>query len=76
MIACHEAVARLWEYLDTALSEADRARVEEHLAQCRRCCAEMEFAQELRRVLAEVTEVDVPADVLRRLHHTLEELDR
>jgi anti-sigma factor RsiW len=76
MMRCHEAVALLWEYLDTALSEVDRAAVEEHLGRCRRCCAEMEFAQELRRVLAEVSDVDVPADVLRRLHQTLEGLDR
>ena len=52
MINCHEAEGQLWAYLDQSLSEVDRTRVEEHLARCRRCCAEMEFAHELRRVLA------------------------
>jgi anti-sigma factor (TIGR02949 family) len=76
MITCHEAVGRLWEYLDRTVDAVDRARVEEHLARCRRCCAEMEFAQELRRVLVDVADVDVPRDVLARLNRTLEDLDR
>ena len=76
MITCHDAVSRLWEYLDHTVDEVDRARVEAHLARCRRCCAEMEFAHELRRVLAEGAVVDVPDDVLTRLNRTLEELDR
>jgi anti-sigma factor (TIGR02949 family) len=76
MISCHEAVGKLWDYLDHSVDEADRAQVEEHLARCRRCCAEMEFATELRRVLAASAHVDVPRDVLERLNRTLEELDR
>ena len=74
MISCHEAVSRLWEYLDNTVDEIDRAKVEEHLSRCRRCCAELEFAQELRRALANGAAVDVPPDVLTRLHQTLEEL--
>lgn len=76
MITCHDAVKQLWEYLDHTVDEVDRARVEEHLSRCRRCCAEMEFAHELRRVLVEGAAVDVPRDVLARLNRTLEELDR
>ena len=76
MISCHEAVGRLWEYPDNAVDEVDRARVEEHLARCRRCCAEMEFAQELRCVLADSVDVEVPHDVLERLRRTVEEMDR
>ena len=75
MINCHEAVGRLWAYLDQSLSEVDRTRVEEHLARCRRCCAEMEFAHELRRVLAHGADLDIPRDVLERLNRTVEELD-
>lgn len=75
MISCHEAVGRLWEYLDRTLDEVDRRRVEAHLNRCRRCCAEMEFAHELRRVLAQGADVDVPSDVLERLHRTLKELN-
>jgi anti-sigma factor (TIGR02949 family) len=76
VITCHDAVSQLWEYLDHTVNEVDRARVEEHLSRCRRCCAEMEFAHELRRVLAEGAAVDLPGDVLARLNRTLEEMDR
>jgi hypothetical protein len=36
----------------------------------------MEFAHELRSLLAGSARDDIPADVLQRLNHTLEELDR
>lgn len=52
MITCAEAVRQLWAYLDRELSGEDRAQVEEHLAFCRTCCGEVEFAQELQRFLA------------------------
>ena len=74
MISCSEAVRQLWEYLDGALDATDRALVEEHLGLCRRCCGELEFAEELRRFLASSAHEDLPDDVLRRLNQTLEEL--
>jgi len=74
MISCSEATRRLWEYLDATVDAAAREAIEEHLARCRRCCGELEFARELRRFLAGAARDDVPDDVLRRLHHTLEEL--
>jgi predicted anti-sigma-YlaC factor YlaD len=75
MISCSEAVKQLWGYLDGTLDEADRALVEEHLSRCRRCCGELEFAGELRRVLANSAYVDLPADVLGRLNQTWQEVD-
>jgi len=75
MISCAEAVRRLCEYLDGALDTADHVLVEEHLSRCRRCCGELEFAEELRRFLARSAHDDLPDDVLRRLNQTLEELD-
>jgi anti-sigma factor (TIGR02949 family) len=75
MISCAEAVKQLWEYLDGIVEETDRALLEEHMSRCRRCCGELEFARELRRVLAKSAEMDLPADVLRRLNQTLQELD-
>jgi anti-sigma factor (TIGR02949 family) len=75
MISCAEAVKQLWVYLDGIVEETDRALLEEHMSRCRRCCGELEFARELRRVLAKSADMDLPADVLRRLNQTLEELD-
>ena len=74
MISCAEAVKQLWEYLDGTVEETDRALLEEHMSRCRRCCGELEFARELRRVLAKSADMDLRADALRRLNLTLEEL--
>ncbi|WP_409472292.1 anti-sigma factor family protein [Streptomyces sp. HC307] len=76
MITCSEAVRELWEYLDATVDQTDREAVEEHLSRCRRCCGELEFAVELRRLLLGTGREDIPADVLRRLNETLEELGR
>ena len=74
MITCAEAVKQLWDYLDGMVEESQRELVEEHLSFCRRCCGELEFAEELRRFLATHAEDDVPADVHARLAATLDEL--
>lgn len=73
MISCGEAVNRLWAYLDASLGAAEQHRVEEHLGLCRRCCGEMEFAVELRRLLSDAGQWEIPDDVRRRLDRTLEE---
>jgi anti-sigma factor (TIGR02949 family) len=75
--SCAEAVKLLWEYLDDLLDEHDQEMVTEHLETCRRCCGEVEFLYELRRVLAaagRAEDAPLPADVLRRFDETLEGL--
>jgi mycothiol system anti-sigma-R factor len=74
MIGCSDAVRRLWEYLDGTVDAADRDLIEAHLARCRRCCGELEFARELRALLVRSVSDDIPPDVLQRLTRTLEEL--
>jgi len=76
MISCAEAVRQLWEYLDGTVDESERDAIEEHLSFCRRCCGELEFAEELRRFLATHTEEELPADVRARLLGTLDGLER
>ena len=74
MITCSDATRQLWEYLDATANQATRDAIEEHLARCRACCGELEFARELRRFLASSARDEVPDSVLRRLNETLEEL--
>jgi mycothiol system anti-sigma-R factor len=76
MISCSEAVRQLWEYLDGTVEGEQREAIEEHLAFCRRCCGEVEFAEELRGFLARSGADEVPPEVLARLSATLEELER
>lgn len=76
MISCAEAVRELWEYLDDELGPDDRGRMEEHLAFCRRCCGEAEFAEELRRLLASAAQPYLPAETEARLVGFLESLEQ
>jgi mycothiol system anti-sigma-R factor len=74
MITCAQAVEQLWAYLDGVLTADDKAALEEHLGFCRVCCGEVEFAKELRGILARSAAEELPADVRARLIATLEDL--
>jgi anti-sigma factor (TIGR02949 family) len=67
MITCSDAVKQLWEYLDGAVGEADREAIEEHLSVCKRCCGEVEFADELRQFLVTHTYEELPTETKDRL---------
>lgn len=75
MITCAEAVRQLWLYLDGVVDEPSREAIEEHLSFCRRCCGEVEFAEELRAFLAAQAAEELPEDVRSRLTATLDELE-
>lgn len=75
MISCSEAVDQLWHYLEHELTEDKRAQVEEHLAFCRRCCGELEFAEELRGFLEDAARPRLPDDVEGRLTTFLHDLE-
>jgi anti-sigma factor (TIGR02949 family) len=74
MIPCSEAVRELWDYLDQRLTPEAQAEVEQHLAFCRRCCGEMEFAKQLQGFLASHASEEVPPDVKQHLERLAEEL--
>jgi mycothiol system anti-sigma-R factor len=73
-LSCAEAVGQLWSYLDRALSSEDFARVEEHLAFCRQCCGELEFAKQLRAFLASDPVEEIPPYVRQRLERFVDEM--
>ena len=73
-ISCSQAVKQLWDYLEGSVAESERAALEEHLGVCRRCCGEMEFADELRTFLASNATEDMPTDVRERLSGYLDQL--
>jgi anti-sigma factor (TIGR02949 family) len=74
MISCSQAARQLWDYLEGAVHEEQRHALEEHLSVCRRCCGELEFAEELRGFLATQKVADLPTDVRTRLTAFLEGL--
>ena len=75
MITCDDAVRQLWAYLDGMVDEPSREAIEEHLSFCRRCCGEVEFAEELRSFLAANAAEELPGDVRARLTATLDKLE-
>ena len=74
VIPCADAVRKLWEYLDNAISPEDQAKVEEHLAFCRTCCGELEFAKELRSFIASNAAEEIPPRVKADLERFVEGL--
>jgi anti-sigma factor (TIGR02949 family) len=74
LIPCSEAVRNLWDYLDHGVSPEDHEKVERHLAFCRTCCGELEFAKELRAFLASGSALELPVDVKARLERFVQEL--
>ncbi len=75
VIRCRDAVERLWAYLDEELDEVDRRAVDEHLRHCLRCCGEVEFAREVRGVLATRSQPNLPPDVQARLEDFIDGLE-
>jgi anti-sigma factor (TIGR02949 family) len=74
LIPCSQAVRQLWEYLDDAISPDDHEKVDKHLAFCRRCCGELEFAKELRQFLASQGAEEISPDVKARLERFVADL--
>jgi len=74
LIPCSEAVKQLWDYLDHSLSPEDQERVEGHLAFCRKCCGELEFAKELQAFLASNESEEIPPHVKEHLERFVGEL--
>lgn len=74
MIACKQAVDRLWEYLDRHLGEREEGELESHLGLCRHCCGELEFAKQVRTKLSDTASKPLPGDARGRLETMLRKL--
>lgn len=73
-IGCAQAVERLWSMLDGDIAEVDRAALDQHLTWCLRCCGELAFAEHLRTMLRQRSQVTMPAGVQRRLGELIDDL--
>lgn len=75
MIDCTSAVRRLWNFIELELPEAERDEMDEHLAFCRRCCGEVEFAEELRTLLKDFARPGLPPDAAVRLGEFIDSIE-
>jgi len=64
---CRQVVELMTDYLEGALSPAERARFEEHIAGCDGCRAYLQQLRTTRRVLGRLADEPVPAEVERDL---------
>jgi anti-sigma factor RsiW len=67
VIDCSSAVRRLWDFIERQLPTVENQEMEEHLAFCRRCCGEVEFAEEMRTFLKDSAGPSLPDDAATRL---------
>jgi len=68
MIACRDAVERLWSYLDRNIDRTQEDELEQHLGLCRHCCGELEFAKQVRNKLSESADTPLEPTARERLH--------
>jgi anti-sigma factor RsiW len=65
--SCKELVAVASEYLEDRLPASERARLEEHLAECEGCTTYLEQMRRTITLIGELREEDVPPEALARL---------
>ena len=66
-LTCHEVVDIITDYLEDALSPADRRRVEEHLAICDGCTTYLEQMRAMIRLTGTLTEEQIPEEQKQEL---------
>jgi hypothetical protein len=74
MIACRDAVERLWSYLDRNIDRAHEEELEQHLGLCRHCCGELEFAKQVRNKLSESADTPLASTARERLQKFVQRL--
>ena len=70
-LTCRELIDLLADYLDSTLSQAAVAELEDHLAKCAECQAYLNTYRWTMEVTARSQRVEMPAEMRRRLHDFL-----
>jgi anti-sigma factor RsiW len=66
-LACQELVEIVTDYLEGALSPADRVRFEAHIAACVDCTAYLEQMRQTVTVMGRLREEDIPVPAMATL---------
>lgn len=69
---CSQVTELLSEYVDDALDAPTKARLDEHLAHCPTCTAELASLRSYLGAMASLPRVQAPADFLAGVHERLE----
>jgi anti-sigma factor RsiW len=71
-MTCRQVVELMTDYLEGALSSADRAKFEEHIAGCDGCRAYLAQLSTTRRVLSKLADEPMPPDLQAELMKTFQ----
>jgi len=66
-MTCRQVVELMTDYIEDALSSAERARFEEHISGCDGCRAYLAQLQTTRRIMGSLADEPVPAVVEKEL---------
>jgi anti-sigma factor RsiW len=66
-LACQELVEIITDYLEGALSPADRERFEDHIAGCGGCTTYLEQMRQTMAIVGRLRKEDIPAPALEPL---------
>jgi anti-sigma factor (TIGR02949 family) len=69
---CDDALANLYEYLDSEMEDAEASQIREHLDDCSGCHSRFDFETRLRIVVRERLSEEVPPEFIARLRSALE----
>jgi anti-sigma factor RsiW len=75
-MSCRELVELVTAYLDDALSAAERARFEAHVAECGECATYIAQLADVAKVAGTLTEADIPPEALSALLPVFREVKR
>lgn len=69
---CQVALSELYEFLDGALDDETRQRIEQHLRECSPCLEAFDFETEVRRLIASRCRDECPDAVRARIQAAIE----
>jgi anti-sigma factor (TIGR02949 family) len=70
-VDCTEALSRLFEFLDSEISEGDGDRIRQHLADCEPCLAEYDVEDHLKKLVRRSCHEVAPAELHVRIRQQL-----
>jgi anti-sigma factor (TIGR02949 family) len=70
-VDCSEALARLFEFLDTEIGEVDGDRIRQHLADCEPCLGEYDAGDHLKKLVRRSCAEAAPAELHVRIRQQI-----
>lgn len=73
MSECEESLHELYRYLDGELTEDKRIAIQRHLDGCQPCAEPYDFEAELRKVIRQKCQEQVPETLMAKVRNALED---